>query len=155
MLEPSLTHSEKFAYTHNNATILGGLIRYVCTCNSVKLLNRKHKDYPQKFSGGAGHCVYASEALYHIMDNDRLTQMRAPCEFFGYHWYVQDDEGVILDPSSDQYYTMGIIPPYEKGTKTRPYSRDKQWNFRVLNKSLFVIEQVRLLVLNQNNTVFK
>ena len=35
-----------------------------------------------------------------------------------YHWWVQDIEGNIIDLTSDQYTSIGKVPPYDKGEKS-------------------------------------
>ena len=148
MLTFSSEDKTKYEYTQNNVQILSGLIRYVCLGYSTKLLSSEYKNLHLKdVHPITGHCVYASESLYHLLENDTIHQMRAPCEKYRYHWYLQDVDGIILDPTAEQYYHKGILPPYNKGKiQNRPYGRDKEWNDRVLNKSLFVMDRVNELL---------
>lgn len=54
--------------------------------------------------------------LYKIFGSKQVKMYRG---FDGeiYHWWVQDIEGNIIDLTSDQYTSIGKVPPYDKGEK--------------------------------------
>jgi len=74
-----------------------------------------------------GHCYHATEALYHIIRDFQL-----PAEFMEFkpcrgidesniaHWWLQNEQGDILDPTAEQYKSRGIQPPYHNG-RFRPF----------------------------------
>ena len=77
-----------------------------------------------------------------IFEHDDLQMYRAQCEHADYHWWCQYHD-LIIDPTADQYYSQGYIPPYDKGKlQTRTYGRDTNWNDRYLSKSYFVKDKV-------------
>jgi hypothetical protein len=58
-----------------------------------------------------------------------------------YHWWLQDDERVY-DVTGDQYYSVGKLPPYQNGKKSRwygyqqrPHQRSLDLIVRVLGKN--------------------
>lgn len=60
-----------------------------------------------------GHCYVATEALYHLLKEfDKFKPCRAEK-----HWWLQDSQGNILDPTAEQYTRVGLKPPYEKGIR--------------------------------------
>lgn len=63
-----------------------------------------------------GHCHNASGCLYKIFGSKQLSLYRG---FDGeiYHWWVQDKSGKIIDLTSEQYTSIGKLPPYDKAEK--------------------------------------
>ena len=60
-----------------------------------------------------------------------------------YIWYLKDSKQNVIDPTADQYYSQGLVPPYDVGKEQkRTYGRDAQWNDRYLSKSYFVADCV-------------
>lgn len=64
-----------------------------------------------------GHCHNASGCLYKIFGSKQLSLYRG---FDGeiYHWWVQDKTGKIIDLTSEQYTSVGKLPPYDKAEKS-------------------------------------
>ena len=64
-----------------------------------------------------GHCHNASGCLYKIFGSKQLSLYRG---FDGeiYHWWVQDKSGKIIDLTSEQYTSVGKLPPYDKAEKS-------------------------------------
>jgi len=64
-----------------------------------------------------GHCHNASGCLYKIFGSKQLSLYRG---FDGeiYHWWVQDKSGKIIDLTSEQYTSIGKLPPYDKAEKS-------------------------------------
>jgi len=63
-----------------------------------------------------GHCHNSAGCLYKIFGSKQLSLYRG---FDGeiYHWWVQDKEGKIIDLTSEQYTSIGKLPPYDKAEK--------------------------------------
>jgi hypothetical protein len=68
-----------------------------------------------------GHCYVATEALYHILKEDypnRFSIFHGKDDEGITHWWLHDNEKVkIIDATSDQYYSAGKTPPYEKSRR--------------------------------------
>jgi len=75
-----------------------------------KLKEGKHHPF-------AGHCYAASEALYHLLGGKEkgYKPMRGKSENGESHWWIQDKDGNKLDPTAEQFYFVGLKPPYENG----------------------------------------
>ena len=60
-----------------------------------------------------GHCYVASEALYHLVGGARsgLKPKRMRMPDGAVHWWLEDAEGNVIDPTHDQYAEI----PYEEG----------------------------------------
>ena len=63
-----------------------------------------------------GHCHNSAGCLYKIFGPKAVNMYRG---FDGeiYHWWVQDKEGKIIDLTSEQYTSIGKVPPYDKAEK--------------------------------------
>ena len=83
------------------------------------LLKPEYKSY-NKFVPAFGHCYVASEALYHLSGGKAsgLSVKRARDDFQITHWWLEDSQGNIFDPTADQYRYHKIDPPYSRGVKT-------------------------------------
>ena len=64
-----------------------------------------------------GHCYHSSQALYFMMDTDKLTPMSAIDWRDEKHWWLQDGN-TIYDVTEDQYYSRSKVPPHSKGKKS-------------------------------------
>ena len=64
-----------------------------------------------------GHCHNSAGFLYKIFGSKQLSLYRG---FDGeiYHWWVQDKSGKIIDLTSEQYTSVGKLPPYDKAEKS-------------------------------------
>jgi hypothetical protein len=86
------------------------------SCLSEDLLHDKYReqDHPM-----AGHCYVASEALYHLLGGSE--QSFKPCcsrdAYGGVHWWLEDDDGHVLDPTFDQYVDLDKTAPYASGVR--------------------------------------
>lgn len=75
---------------------------------------RKHKsDTDHKLFG---HCYAASEALFHLLGgkNAGYIPMRASTPL-GTHWWIRDKNGNFLDPTAEQFTSIGLPLPYDNG----------------------------------------
>ena len=68
----------------------------------------------------AGHCYAAAEALYHFLGGKHSHYIPhvGKIDEDGTHWWLQDKNGNILDPTADQFYYKKESPPYDKGRGT-------------------------------------
>ena len=64
-----------------------------------------------------GHCHTAAGCLYKLFGPKAMHMHRG---FDGqiYHWWVVDKNGNIIDLTSEQYTSIGKVPPYEQGKKS-------------------------------------
>ena len=86
------------------------------------LKKRKSLMYPSDLLTNKfyGHCYHSTQALYYLMDTDRLVPMSGKDYRGESHWWLQHDDK-IYDVTADQYYSVDKIPPYEQGKKTKWY----------------------------------
>jgi len=63
-----------------------------------------------------GHCHNASGCLYKIFGPKNVHMYRG---FDGeiYHWWIVDKNGKRIDLTSEQYTSIGKVPPYDVGEK--------------------------------------
>ena len=71
-----------------------------------------------------GHCYHSAEALYHLIRDLKLPEeyrRYRPCRGVDEnnisHWWLQNDDGDILDPTAGQYTSKGLVPPYAIGRR--------------------------------------
>ena len=65
-----------------------------------------------------GHCYVASEAFYHMMDQKHLRVCYGKDERNITHWWILNETlHLRIDPTCDQYYSQGLIPPYHNQKK--------------------------------------
>jgi len=76
-----------------------------------------------------GHCYVAAEAVYHLLGGKAagLRPMSTGVAHGGPHWFLVDDDGLIIDPTAEQYTTRELQRVYAhargKGFLTRQPSR--------------------------------
>ena len=107
---------EPYGYSENTLGLVMGLIRKNLTPG---LLTPKYRE-ENKTNSMFGHCYHSSQALFYLMNTDQLQPMSAEDYRGEKHWWLQSDEK-IYDPTADQYYSVGKLPPYETGKKSRWY----------------------------------
>tara|TARA_B100000575_G_scaffold120801_1_gene96152 strand:- start:1653 stop:2135 length:483 start_codon:yes stop_codon:yes gene_type:complete len=64
-----------------------------------------------------GHCYHSSQALFFMMDTDKLIPMSAVDWRDEKHWWLQCEDK-IYDVTEDQYYSRSKTPPHESGKKS-------------------------------------
>ena len=84
-----------------------------------------------------GHCYHSTQALFYLMDTDRLVSMKGEDYRGESHWWLQDEDE-IYDVTADQYYSVDKTPPYESGKKTNWYG----WKQRPQQISLDLMKRV-------------
>ena len=124
---------EPYNYSENNMVLVMGLIRKNLTPD---LLTPKYRS-ENLTNPTFGHCYHASQALFYLMDTDKLVPMSAIDYRGDHHWWLQDDSK-IYDITSDQYYTVGKLPPHDKGKQSKWYG----WQGRPHQRSLNLIVRV-------------
>lgn len=64
----------------------------------------------------AGHCYVASEALWWLLRYyypDAPTKARHGRDSHGVsHWWLVTADGEVIDPTAEQYTSIGEVPPY-------------------------------------------
>jgi len=90
--------------------------------NNDAMLRGSYKDYLQHPLGG--HCYIATESYYHTLQNPeawtpqclnvtwRTDLNRKEIS----HWYLQHDNGTIVDLTADQFDAAPVRPDYSEGT---------------------------------------
>jgi hypothetical protein len=94
------------------------LIPKIQSVLSDDLLTPKYAKLKRQ-SATEGHCYAASEALYHMLGGKSAGYV--PCvasfeengEKFT-HWWIRKEKE-ILDPTAEQFTSIGVKPPYELG----------------------------------------
>ncbi len=80
-----------------------------------------------------GHCYHSSQAFYYMIYNHNYQPIFAFNDYRGgTHWWLQSDEEII-DITVDQYYRVGMKPPYENGSP-------KTW--KISRRSLKLVKRV-------------
>ena len=67
-----------------------------------------------------GHCYHSSQALYYLIDTDRLVPMSGEDYRGEKHWWLQDEDK-IYDATANQYLDKKQKPPYNEGKKSKWY----------------------------------
>ena len=89
-----------------------------------------------------GHCHTAAGCLYKIFGPKAMHMHRG---FDGeiYHWWVVDISGKIIDLTSEQYTSIGKVPPYEQGEKSGMLGFDyRKRVFKLLDKVTSELENI-------------
>lgn len=96
------------------------LIRNNLTYDLLK--GRKKLMYPEDTSTNKyyGHCYHASQALFYLIDTDKLVPMSGEDYRGEKHWWIQDEE-IVYDVTAEQYWSVGQNPPYDVGKKSKWY----------------------------------
>lgn len=100
-------------YNNENLKVVSELIRKNLTPDLIAKKWRERNSRNPTF----GHCHTAAGCLYKIFGPKAMHMHRG---FDGqiYHWWVVDISGNIIDLTSEQYTSIGKIPPYEQGEKS-------------------------------------
>ena len=100
-------------YNNENLKIVSELIRKTLTPDLIAKKWRERNSRNPTF----GHCHTAAGCLYKLFGPKAMHMHRG---FDGeiYHWWVVDKNGNIIDLTSEQYTSIGTVPPYEQGEKS-------------------------------------
>jgi hypothetical protein len=88
-----------------------------------------------------GHCYHSTQALFYLMDTDKLIPMSGIDYRNDTHWWLQDGE-TIYDVTADQYYSVGQKPPYDTGKRTQWYGWKQRPHQRSLNLIMKVLDSM-------------
>ena len=123
-------------YSYSDINLVMSLLQLKLTPD---LLSRKRLMYRQDILTNKyyGHCYHSSQALYYLMNTDRLTPMKGEDYRGESHWWLQDDEK-IYDVTADQYYSVDQTPPYQSGKKSKWYG----WKQRPQQITLELMKRV-------------
>ena len=86
------------------------------------LKSRKKLMYPSDLLTNKfyGHCYHSTQALYYLIDTDRLVPMSGEDYRGEKHWWLQDEDK-IYDATVNQYLDKKQKPPYNEGKKSKWY----------------------------------
>ena len=124
-------------YSYSEIDLVIGLIQDNLTPDLLK--GRKSLMYPSDVLTNKyyGHCYHSSQALYYLIEYDKLTPMSGEDYRGEKHWWVQDGQK-IYDCTAKQYLDKGEHPPYNTGKKTNWYG----WKQRPQQISLTLMKRV-------------
>ena len=124
-------------YPYSKIDEVIGLIKDNLTPDLLK--GRKSLMYPNDLLTNKyyGHCYHATQALYYLMDTDKLVSMSGEDYRGEKHWWLQDGEK-IYDATAQQYYDKDQQPPYSNGKKTSWYG----WKGRPQQVSLNLVVRI-------------
>ena len=124
------------SYPYSDINLVMSLLRLKLTPD---LLSHKRLKYRQDLLTNKyyGHCYHATQALYYLIDTDRLVSMKGEDYRGESHWWLQNDDK-IYDVTADQYYSVDKTPPYEQGKKTKWYG----WKQRPQQITLDLMKRV-------------
>ena len=125
---------DPYDFSELNMCLVMGLIQKNLTPDLLKRKKLMFRDETNKYYG---HCYHATQALYYLMDTDRLVSMKGEDYRGESHWWLQDEDK-IYDVTADQYYSVDKTPPYESGKKTKWYG----WKQRPQQISLDLMKRV-------------
>ena len=97
------------------------------------LKGRKKLMYPSDLLTNKfyGHCYHSSQALYYLIETDKLVPMSGEDYRGEKHWWLQDGNK-IYDATVNQYLDKKQKPPYNEGRKSKWYG----WKQRPHQSSL-------------------
>ena len=127
---------EPYDFSPVNMCLVMGLIQQNL---KPELLKRRKFMYPDdvKTVKYYGHCYHASQALYYLIDTDKLVPMSGEDYRGEKHWWL-DNNGNTYDCTAEQYWTVGKLPPYHLGKKTAWYG----WKQRPHQVTLDLMKKV-------------
>jgi len=106
---------------------------------SPDLLTKKYRK-KNEHNPMFGHCYHSSQALYYLIETDVLQPMSAIDYHDCPHWWLEDTScNKIYDVTSDQYYHVGQVPPYDAGKKKKWYGWQQRPHQRSLNLMIRVL----------------
>ena len=106
-------------YPYSDINLVMSLLKLKLTPDllSHKKLKYRQDKLTNKYYG---HCYHATQALYYLMDTDRLVPMSGEDYRGEKHWWLQDEDK-IYDVTANQYLDKKQKPPYNEGKKSKWY----------------------------------
>ena len=124
---------QPYRYSENNMALVMGLIARNLTPDLLTPKYREENLINPKY----GHCYHSTQALFYLMDTDKLQPMSGIDYRGETHWWLQDKDNVY-DLTAEQYFSVGKYPPYSVGKKSKWYG----WKGRPHQRSLNLIVRV-------------
>ena len=97
---------EPYNFSELNMCLVMGLIQQNL---KPELLKRKKLMFRDDSNKYYGHCYHATQALYYLMDTDKLVPMSGEDYRGEKHWWLQNEDS-IYDCTAEQYWTVGKLP---------------------------------------------
>ena len=95
--------------------------RYIALIQNVLSPDLLKPEYRELNIGNPmyGHCYAATEALFHLIGglDSGWFPVRGKDENGITHWWLQNQEDLIADPTAEQYISKGLTPPYPNGVR--------------------------------------
>ena len=128
---------EAYRFSELNMCLVMGLIQKNLTEDLLK--GKKSLMYPDDKGVNKyyGHCYHSSQALYYLIDTDKLVPMSGEDYRGEKHWWLQHGDNVY-DCTAEQYLDKGQLPPYNNGKKSVWYG----WKQRPQQVSLNLMKRV-------------
>ena len=106
------------AYPYSEIDLVIGLIQDNLTEDLLK--GKKSLMYKGDANIYYGHCYHSSQALYYLIEDDKLIPMSGEDYRGEKHWWLRDGQK-FYDCTAKQYLDKGELPPYTVGKKTNWY----------------------------------
>lgn len=133
------TRSLRFVPFSYEPEVVNSVVKTIAEQLTPDLLTKKYREENVK-NPMYGHCYHSSQALFYLMDTDKLVPMSGIDYRNDTHWWLQDDDETIHDVTADQYYSVNQVPPYATGKKSvwygwkqRPHQRTLKLMMKVLD----------------------
>jgi len=126
-------------YNENNLKLVSDIIMSSLTPDLLAKKWRERNSTNPTF----GHCHNVSGCLYKIFGSKNVHMYRG---FDGeiYHWWIVDKNGKRIDLTSEQYTSIGKVPPYDVGEKSGLLGFDYK------KRVLILLERVTAQLGNKN-----
>jgi len=124
-----------FPFSYEPA-VIHAISRIIADQLTPDLLTKKYRE-ENVTNPMFGHCYHSTQALFYLMDTDKLVPMSGIDYRNDTHWWLQDGE-IVYDVTAEQYWSVGQNPPYDTGKKTSWYG----WKQRPHQRSLKLIMRV-------------
>lgn len=135
--EISETRTLRFLPFYYTGKITESVMNVIRIQLSPDLLTKKYRE-ENVTNQMYGHCYHSTQALFYLLDTDKLVPMSGIDYRNDTHWWLQDGE-TIYDVTADQYYSVGQVPPYATGKKTAWYGWKQRPHQRSLNLMMKVL----------------
>ena len=130
---------EPFSY---NPTVIDVLIKIIAQQLTPDLLTVKYRE-ENVTNPMFGHCYHSTQALFYLIDTDKLIPMSGIDYRNDTHWWLQDGE-TIYDVTADQYYSVGQVPPHAVGKRSKWYGWKQRPHQRTLKLMMKVLDNISI-----------
>ena len=135
----NITQTRRLVYEPFAFEDISLVMGYIAGKLTPELVTKKYRE-ENASNPMFGHCYHSSQALYYLIDTDVLQPMSAIDYHDCTHWWLEDTScNKIYDVTSNQYYYVGQIPPYEAGKKKKWYGWKQRPHQRSLNLMIRVL----------------